>query len=69
MLVWIAQCCNIVSLAGAGAYLAGFAPIAAGSLAASAMSAAWTTGVGVSAVSALQSAAATFANCAAFIPF
>ena len=52
-----------LGLFGAAAYVAGFAPIAAGSLAAGAMSAAWTTGIGASAVSALQSGAALFANC------
>ena len=48
---------------GAAAYVAGFAPIAAGSWAATAMSAAWTTGIGAGAVSVLQSGAALFANC------
>ena len=48
---------------GATAYVAGFAPIAAGSLAAGAMSAAWTTGIGGGIVSTLQSGAALFANC------
>ena len=54
---------------GATAYALGFAPIGAGTLAASAMSAAWTTGIGAGAVSALQSGAALFANCAAATPF
>ena len=58
-----------LGLFGAAAYVAGFAPIAAGSAAAAAMSAAWTTGVGGGIVSALQSGAALFANCAAATPF
>ena len=57
-----------LGLFGAAAYVAGFAPIAAGSLAAGAMSAAWTTGIGAGAVSVLQSGAALFANCAAATP-
>ena len=49
---------------GAGAALAGFGSpgIAVGSVAASAMSAAWTTGIGTSLVSAAQSAGALFMN-------
>ena len=48
---------------GATAYAIGFAPIGAGTLAASIMSAAWTANTGIGAVSALQSGAALFANC------
>ena len=49
---------------GAGAALAGFGSpgIAVGSVAASAMSAAWTTGIGTSLVSPAQSAGALFMN-------
>ena len=52
---------------GAAAYALGFGSpgIAAGTTAASMMSAAWTTGIGVGAISALQSAGATFAATAA----
>ena len=58
-----------LGVVGAAAYAAGFAPIAAGSWAATAMSAAWTTGIGGGIVSTLQSGAALFANCAAATPF
>ena len=49
-------------IGGAIAYGLGFAEIAKDSFAAAAMSYAWTTGYGATAVSALQSAAAIFAN-------
>ena len=54
----------LTNAAGGAAALLGFGSpgIAAGSVAASAMSAAWTTGIGTSLVSAAQSAGALFMN-------
>lgn len=50
------------TIGGAVAYMFGFAEIAKGSWAASAMSYCWTTGACQGAIAAAQSAAATFAN-------
>lgn len=52
---------------GVIAYATGFAPIPANSIAASIMSVAWKTRVGIPAVSFLQSSAAMVANAVAAI--